>query len=323
MRILLVGGTGIISAAVARAALARGIEVTLLNRGSSEVRPAPDGARVLHGDGRDQQAVEQAVGGERFDAVVDFVAFTASDAEGAVATWSGRTDQYVLISSASAYRTPPTWLPITEATTLANPFWEYSRNKIAAEEVVFGAFRRDGFPVTVVRPSHTYDEASSPTLGGWTDLARLLRGAPVVVHGDGTTQWTLTHARDVAEVLVGLLGEQRAVGEAFHITGDEAPTWDSIYRTLAAAAGTTARIVHVPSDTIARRLPDLGPGLLGDRAHSMVFDNARVRSLAPFPARPTTFAAGAREIVAWAQSHAPAPDPELDAAFDELVARFS
>lgn len=326
-RVLLVGGTGIISSATARAAVARGLDVTVLTRGVSDLRPLPDGVRVVHADGRDPSSVREALGDATYDAVVDFVAFTPEHVASAVELWRGRTGQYVFISSASAYLKPPTALPVTESTPLRNPWWQYSRDKIACEDLLLRAFRDEGFPVTVVRPSHTYDAASCPTLGGWTDLHRMLRGDPVVVHGDGTSLWTITHHTDVAAVLVGLLDHPRALGEAFHITGDEAPTWDAIYRELAAALGVEPRLVHVTSDAIAAAAPDLGPGLLGDRTHSMVFDNAKARALAPAPAAPVTFRQGARQIAAWFREQlASAPervaaDPELDAVFDALVAR--
>lgn len=322
LQVLFVGGTGIISSACAADAVARGIDLTVLNRGTSTLRPLPDGARVVHADGRDPADVRRALGDREFDAVVDFVAFTPEHVAADIDLWRGRTGQFVFISSASAYQTPPVRLPITESTPLRNPHWQYSRDKIAAEGVLLDAYRRDGFPVTIVRPSHTYDRTGSPTLGGWTDIDRMLRGAPVVVHGDGATVWTLTYSTDFAAVFTGILGHPASLGEAFHITGDEAPTWDAIYRTIGAAFGVEPQIVHVTSDRIAQVAPDLGPGLLGDRTNNAVFDNARVRALAPAPARPVLLRDGAAQLAAWHAAHPELvrTDAALDAVFDELVA---
>ncbi len=322
LRVLLVGGTGTISSACAAEAVARGIELTVLNRGQSARRPVPDGARAVVADGRDPADVRRALGDREFDAVVDFVAFTPEHVAADIDLWRGRTGQYVFISSASAYQTPPARLPITEATPLRNPYWQYSRDKIACEELLLAAYRDEGFPVTIVRPSHTYDRMGSPTLGGWTDVDRMLRGAPVVVHGDGATVWTLTHSTDFATVFTGLLGHPATRGEAFHITGDEALTWDEIYRTIGAALGVEPQIVHVTSDRIAQVAPDLGPSLLGDRTNNAVFDNARVRALAPAPVRPVLLRDGAAQMATWHAAHPELvrPDARVDAVFDELVA---
>ena len=322
--VLFIGGSGIISSACTRLAVERGLDLTVLNRGVSTIRPLPDGVRSLHADIRDPASVRDALRGREFDAVVDWVAFTPDHVRTDIDLFTGRTGQYVFISSASAYQTPPSRLPVRESTPLRNPFWEYSRNKIACEDLLVRAYRDDAFPATVVRPSHTYDKTLIPFDGGWTVVDRMRRGAEIVVHGDGTSLWTLTHHADFATGLVPLLGHPRTLGEAFHITSDDVLTWDQIARALAAAAGTEARIVHVPSDAIAAVDPEWGAGLLGDKAHSMVFDNSAVRSVVP-DFRPTiTFEQGAREIVAWYDED-PARqqvDPRIDAVMDGLVERF-
>ena len=320
MRVLFVGGTGVISSACSRLAVERGVDLTLLSRGQSG-RPAPDGARVLRADIRDAASVRAALGSRTFDAVVDWVAFSPEHVEADLDLFRGRTGQYVLIGSASAYQTPPAALPITEETPLNNPFWAYSRAKIASEDRLFRAFHDEGFPATVVRPSHTYDETALPMHGGYTAVDRMRRGLPVVVHGDGTSVWTLTHSRDFARGLVGLLGHAEAVGEAFHVTSDEWLTWDQIHGAVARAAGVEApRLVHVPSETIAAFDARWGESLLGDKAHSMMFDNAKVRRLVPDVSPAIPFARGAEEIIAWHDA-----DPtrrRVDHAVDRLMDRL-
>ncbi|MET4591162.1 NAD-dependent epimerase/dehydratase family protein [Arthrobacter sp. 754] len=306
--ILFIGGTGVISAAAADRAVALGHRLTVLNRGQSSGRPVQEGAEVLHADVRDPAAVREVLGGREFDAVADFIAFTPDQARASMDLFRGRTGQYVFISSASAYQKPPTLLPILESTPLKNPFWQYSRNKIACEDLLFEAYRSEDFPVTVVRPSHTYDRTRIAMLGGWTDIHRMRTGEPVVVHGDGTSLWTVTHSRDFAKAFVGLLGRPQAVGESYTITSDEFLPWNQIYRLFARAAGVPEpELVHVASETIAAQnagqIPELGPGLLGDRSHSVVFDNAKIKSLVPGYAASIPFADGAREIVQWHDAH--------------------
>lgn len=324
LRVLFIGGNGIISSASSALAVQRGYDLTLLNRGRSTVRPAIEGVRRLTGDADDAASVAAAVGDETFDVVVDFRAFTPEQVARDIELFEGRCRQYVFISSASAYQKPVARLPITESTPLRNPFWQYSRDKIACEDLLVAAYRERGFPATIVRPSHTYDGTSVPVLGGWTAIDRMRRGRPVVVPGDGTSLWTLTNTRDFAVAFVGLLGNDRAVGEAFHITSDEVLTWDRITADLARAAGAEFRPVHVASEAIARELPEHGPGLVGDKAHSVIFDNAKVKALVPEYRAIIPFWRGAQEIVTW---HDEDPsrrvvDPQLDAAFDRLVERY-
>lgn len=298
MKVLFIGGTGTISYASSQLALERGFELTLLNRGTS-ARPVPQGARVIHADIRDESAVAAALSGQHFDAVVAFVGFLPEHASTDIRLFSGMTDQYVFISSASAYQTPPQRLPVTEETPLSNPAWQYSRDKIACEEVLMKAYREQGFPVTIVRPSHTYDQPYLPIHGGWTVIDRMQRGIPVIVHGDGTSLWTLTHATDIAKGLVGLLGQPDAVGEAFNITSDEWLTWNQIYEITAAAFGLEAELVHVPSDLIAAYDPEWGDSLLGDKAHSFILDNSKIKRFVPDFVCTTSFAQGVLGVRDW------------------------
>ncbi len=324
LAVLFIGGTGVISSACVERALATGADVTVLNRGTTSHRPLPDGVRQVQADVRDAASVRSAVGTAEFDVVVDWVAFTPDHVRDDVELFRGRTGQLVLISSASAYQTPAARLPIRESTPLRNPFWQYSRDKIACEDLLVTAYRDRGFPATIVRPSHTYDRTLVPFDAGWTFVERMRRGQEVVVHGDGSSLWTLTHHADFARGFVPLLGDPRTLGEAFPITSDEAPTWDAIAHALARAAGTEARIVHVPSDAIAAVDPDWGASLLGDKTHSAVFDNSKLRSVVPDFVATIPFEQGAREIVAW-HDEDPARrvvDPHHDRLMDELVERF-
>jgi nucleoside-diphosphate-sugar epimerase len=323
LKVLFIGGSGIISSACSQLAVDRGVDLYLLNRGSTGLRPVPDAATVLRGDIRDAAGAKAALGDRTFDAVVDWVAFTPEHVQADLDLFRGRTQQYVFISSASAYQTPPERVPVTESTPLRNPFWQYSRDKIACEDLLQRAYREDGFPATVVRPSHTYDRTAVPFDGGWTAVARMRAGKPVVVHGDGTSLWTLTHHTDFARGFVPLLGHPRTLGEAFHITSDDVLTWNQIARSLATAAGVEARLVHVASDAIAAADAEWGAGLLGDKAHSMIFDNAKLRSVVPDYRATIPFEQGAREIVEWydADPSRQQVDARLDAVMDALAAR--
>ncbi|GAB2572124.1 SDR family oxidoreductase [Microlunatus antarcticus] len=322
MKALLIGGTGIISSECSRLAVERGWELTVLNRGLESSRPPIEGAEVLVGDATDPASVRAAIGSRTFDTVATFRAFTPEQVQADVELFAGRTGQYVFISSASAYSKPVVRLPITESTPLRNPFWRYSRDKIACEDLLVAAYREQDFPATIVRPSHTYDPTLIPLDGGWTMIDRMRRGKPVVVHGDGTSFWTLTHSRDFAKGFVPLLGDPRTLGDAVHITSDEHLTWDAVAQGLATAAGTTADIVHVGSERLGRALPEWKDGIVGDKAHSLIFDNAKIKSIVPDFVATTTWAQGAREIVEWYDAHPEQQvvDTELDQKLDELVA---
>ena len=321
MKVLFIGGTGIISSACTQLAAEGGVELYVLNRGRSW-RPIPDSVTRLMGDIRDTESARRAIGDLEFDVVVDWVAFTPEHIETDLGLFQGRTGQFIFISSASAYQTPPTSLPVTESTILDNPIWQYSRDKIACEERLVRAYRENRFPFTIVRPSHTYDCSLPPPRGGWTAVDRMRRGEPVVVHGDGSSVWTLTHHRDFAKGLVGLLGREDAIGESFHITSDEWLTWDRISQILAQAAGTTAEIVHVPSEIIHRYDRTWGESLLGDKAHSKIFDNSKIKRFVPDFKATIPFSRGAEEIVTWYDTDPSRKiiDEELDRTMTRIIA---
>ena len=319
MKALFIGGTGNISSACSQLALERGVELYLLNRGQS-LRPLPEGARVLNADIRDPNAVREALGSMRFDVVADFIAFTPQHIETDLQLFRGRIGQYFFISSASAYQTPPATLPVTEAAILDNPVWQYSRDKAACEERLLRAYREEKFPFTVVRPSHTYSAVYVPVHGNWTTIDRMLRGLPVIVHGDGTSLWTLTHSSDFAKGFVGLMGNSHAIGEVYHITSDEWLTWNQIHEILASAAGVQPELVHVPSDLIAVYDPIWGESLLGDKAHSFILDNSKIKRVVPDFVCTTPFSRGAEEIIAWHRA-----DParqQVDENFNAICERI-
>lgn len=320
MKVLFIGGTGIISSACAQLAVDQGHDLTILNRGVTD-RPMPRGVTHLSADIHDQTAAAEALGNNTYDVVVDWVVYAPQHIELDIALFAGRTAQYIFISSASAYQRPAP-APITEDMPLANPFWEYSRQKIACEQALMRAHQASGFPGTIVRPTHTYDQRQIPFHERWTLIDRLRRGAPIVVHGDGTSLWTLTHHRDFAVGFNGLFGRPEAIGQAYHITSDEWLTWDEIANTLGAAAGATPQIVHVPSETINRFDADWGAGLLGDKAHTTIFNNAKIKKLVPEFSPSIPFAAGAREIMAWYDAHPERQvvNPVTDALLDKIIA---
>ncbi|MFO7370047.1 MAG: NAD-dependent epimerase/dehydratase family protein [Bacteroidales bacterium] len=321
MKVLFIGGTGIISSACSELAVSRGIELYHLNRGKSAAVRKIEGVKTIHADIRNTGEARQALKGHQFDAVVDFIAFIPEHIATGINLFSGITKQYVFISSASAYQTPPAKLPVTEDTPLDNPFWEYSRNKIACENLLKEENSRSGFPFTIVRPSHTYDKTLVPIEGGYTALHRMKQELPVVVHGDGTSIWTLTHHRDFAVGLVGLLGNQKALGEAFHITSDEWLSWNSIFLALASAMNVQPRLIHIPSEIIAKYDRETGDSLLGDKAHSMIFDNSKIRKAVPEFNPRIPFSEGAKEIVKWHEEHAGRlkTDDRINHFMDQLV----
>ncbi len=322
MRVLFIGGTGIISSGCAKRLVERSdVSLSFMLRGQSS-RAVPKGVEVIRGDVRDPASVRAALGDKKFDSVVNWVTFTPAHVQADIDFFRGRTGQYVFISSASAYQTPPARLPVTESTPLKNPFWQYSRDKIACEELLVKAYREANFPATIVRPSHTYDVRSLPMQGNWTAIDRMRRGKPVVVHGDGTSLWVLTHHDDFAKGFNGLLGNPHTLGEAFHITSDELLSWNQIHELLAAAAGTEAKLVHVPSALIHRFDQHWGDGLLGDKTHSMIFDNSKIKSVVPEFSATIPYAQGAREIIAWYDADAARRtlDPEFDALTDRIIA---
>jgi nucleoside-diphosphate-sugar epimerase len=300
VKVLFIGGTGNISASVSRLAIKKGVDLYLLNRGQRQVEIA--GAHTIISDIHQPEAVRRALEGLHFDTVVNWIAFTADDIERDIALFEGQTKQYIFISSASAYQKPLTHPIITESTPLNNPFWEYSQNKIRCEERLLAAYRATGFPITIVRPSHTYDDRFPIAIGGWggyTLANRIINGRPIIVHGDGSSLWVVTHAADFAKGFVGLLGHPQAIGHAFHITSDEILTWNQIYGIIADALGAEADIVHIPSDFIAEIDPPLGAGLLGDKAWSVIFDNSKIKTFVPEFQATMPFHKGIRQTLTW------------------------
>ena len=298
MKVLFIGGTGTISSACSQLALEQGIDLYLFNRGLS-ARPVPKGAKVINGNIRDLASTRKALGDQHFDVVVNWVNYTLDQVETDFSLFQNRTSQYVFISSASAYQSPPSHQPVDESTILDNPYWQYSRDKIACEEFLVRVYRQEKFPITIVRPSHTYDCRLLPFEGGWTVVDRMLKGKQVIVHGDGASIWTLTHHQDFARGFNALLGNSKAIGETVQITSDEWLTWNQIFEAVASAAGVKADLVHVPSDLINAYDPEWGAGLLGDKTHSMMFDNAKIKRLAPGFFASIPFSVGAKEIVNW------------------------
>ncbi|MEI9948450.1 MAG: NAD-dependent epimerase/dehydratase family protein [Pseudomonadota bacterium] len=301
MKVLFVGGTGIISRACAELALARGMDVTLFNRGG---RALVVGARSIQGDIHDP-AILHLLRAQRWDAVVDFIAFKSDEIAERQALFGERTGQYVFISSASVYQKPASEYLITESTPLVNPYWDYARDKIACEDALLHAHRESAFPITIVRPSYTYDRTLIPlAVNAWgktfTAVDRMRRGLPVIVPGDGLTLWTMTHSSDFARGLVGLLGQRAALGHAFHITSDEVLSWNQIYQAVADAAGVDApKLVHLASEFIATGVPEAAGSLLGDKANCAVFDNSKIKRFVPEYRASKRFCDGIRESIAW------------------------
>lgn len=325
LKVLMIGGTGTISKPVAGLALKKGFEVTLLNRGNS---PVPEGMESLLADINHEAAVSRALEGRMFDVVAQFIGFTAGDGERDIRLFRGRTKQYIYISSASAYQKPVTDYRITESTPLVNPYWEYSRNKIEAEDRLFTAFRREGFPVTVVRPSHTYNGSKPPVCvhgarGSWQIMKRIMEDKPVIIPGDGSSLWTLTHSDDFARGFVGLMGNPHAIGHAYHITSDESMTWNQIYETIAQALGKPLNALHVSSDFLAGHSGpyDFEGELLGDKSSSVVFDNAKIKSAVPGFLCTVSMAEGLRRSVDYMLHHpeTQVEDPEFDRWCDLIV----
>lgn len=329
MKALFIGGTGTISSGITRL-LARTPEwqLFLLNRGN-RIDEVPEGVTTLVADISDEERVKQVLGDMQFDVVCDFIGFVPEQVERDIRLFSGRTKQYMYISSASAYQKPLSSPYITEGTPLSNPHWEYSRNKIACEELLMHHYRNEGFPVTIIRPSHTYCEREVPlavngTKGSWQVLKRMIEGKPVIIPGDGTTLWTVTHNSDFAKAFVGLMGNVHAVGEVFQVTGDENLTWNQIYQSVADALGVKLNACHVSSDFLAAvgRQFDFEGGLIGDKAHTVIFDNSKLKRAVPGFTATVRFDQGVRQVVAHILSHPECqqPDPEFDAWCDRVIA---
>lgn len=326
MKALFIGGTGTISTDVVALAQQRGWEITLLNRGSKKL---PEGMRSIIADIHDEKAVAKAIGEEHYDVVAQFIAYTAEDVERDIRLFRNKTKQYIFISSASTYQKPLADHRITESTPLVNPYWQYSRHKIEAEEVLLAAYRTEGFPVTIVRPSHTYNGTKPPVCvhgakGNWQILQRILDGKPVIIAGDGTSLWTLTHAADFAKGYVGLMANPHVIGNAFHITSDESMTWNQIYETIADALGKPLNALHVTSDFLAKHGGnyDFRGELLGDKATTVVFDNSKIKRLVPDFVCTVSMAEGLRQSVRYMLAHPEmqVADPEFDTWCDRVAA---
>ena len=330
MKILLIGGTGTISSAITRQLAASAHELWLLNRGTRKDE-VPANVRLLTADiNNDEEGVRQLLDGEQFDAVCEFIGFLPSQVERDIRLFTGRTRQYVYISSASAYNKPSRSHVISESTTLANPYWQYSRDKIACEELLLKAYREEGFPATIVRPSHTYCERSVPLSihgekGSWQVLKRMLDGKPVLVHGDGSSLWTLTWNEDFARGFIGLLGNPKAIGEAFQIMSDESLTWNQIYECVAKVLGVAFHPYYVSSAFLADTCPaeyDLRGNLLGDKAVTVVFDCSKLKRAVPGFCATTRFDEGVGRCVAYLLAHPElqVEDPAFDAWCDRVIA---
>jgi len=317
MKILFIGGSGNISAASVRLALSLGHEVSLLNRGNRDLAECGIfGAESIIADIKDEATTAKALQNQHFDAVANFIAFTPEDVERDVRLFNGKCAQYLFISSASAYQKPLANPYITESTPLKNPYWEYSRQKIASEDACTKAYRELDFPITIVRPSLTYETVIPMAIGSWNDFTivdRVRRGEPVLVHGDGSNLWTITHSEDFAKGFVGLLGNQYALGEAFHITSDELLTWNQIYDAMGIAAGVgPVEKVHVPSTYIAKLYPSMEGGLLGDKAVSAIFDNSKIKRAVPHYQATISFQTGIRRTIKWFDA-----DPKRQVILDQ------
>lgn len=325
MKALFIGGTGVISTSISRLLVAQGWDLTLLNRGN-RANDVP-GAKQLILDVNDEAAVAKAIEHEHYDAVCDFIAFVPAQAERDIRLFKGKTDQFMFISSASAYQKPLAHPVIRESTPLSNPYWEYSRNKIAIEELLIREYRQSGFPITIVRPSHTFSWRSLPVAihgdkGPWQVLKRMREGKKVIMPGDGSSLWAVMNSEDFAPAFVGLMSNIHAIGQAVQITGEELLTWNQIMESIARAAGGEYRPCYVPTDVLMQtKKYDFTGALLGDKSNTVIFDNSLLHRLVPTFQQRRTFDQCARESVAYFLSHPEmqTEDPDFDAFSDALA----
>jgi nucleoside-diphosphate-sugar epimerase len=328
MKILFIGGTGIISSAVSQMAVDRGIDLYLLNRGQSK-EFVPSDAKVIRSDIRDRISSTKLLKLHDFDVVVNWIAYIPQHVEADIEFFRGRVKQYIFISSASAYQKPPNdWL-ITESTPLANPYWQYSRDKIACEERLMSEYREKNFPITIVRPTFTYGVRMIPAAINsfnkpWTLIDRIRKGKKIIIHGDGSSLWTMTHNTDFAKGFLGLLGNVQSIGHAFHITSDEALSWNQIYEAIASAAGTKMKPVYIPSDAICKFNPELTGTLLGDKTWCAIFDNSKIKRLVPNFAATVPFSQGIKYSVEWFEQESSrcAVDDQYNEFMDKLIAAY-
>lgn len=322
MKVLFIGGTGVLSGACSELAVSKGFDLYHLNRGTG-LRTI-QGVKTIYADIRDEEQTKIALENHNFDIVVNFIAYEPAHIQQDIDMFRGKIKQYIFISSASAYQMPE-YLPVTEETALDNPYWEYSRKKIACENLLKKEYSESSFPYTIIRPSHTYDKTKIPAIGGYTVLHRMLKGLPVILPGDGTSIWTLTYHADFAVGLVGLLGNIKAIHECFHITSSEWLTWNNIYETFASELGVKAQIVHIPSDIIRLYNKEIGDGLLGDKAHSMIFDNSKIRRFVPEFQPKVRFKEGVKEIVKYYKENTLQleVDKTIDDFMNKIISDFS
>lgn len=329
MKVLFIGGTGTISTAISNVLAKRGDELYLINRGNSNDR-VPDNVKIIIADINNEADVAEKISGMSFDVVCDFIGFVPAQLERDYRLFNGKTKQFMYISSASAYHKPVRDYRISEGTTLANPYWEYSRNKIACEEYLMKMYRENGFPITIIRPSHTYCETSVPlgvhgNNGSWQVLKRMLDGKPVIIHGDGTSLWTITYNEDFAKAFVGLMGNPHAIGEAFHITSDESVTWNQIYKIIADCLGVELKPYYVSSDFLdAVSDYDFKGGLIGDKANTVVFDNTKVKNAVPGFTATIRAEEGIRRTVEYILAHKECQqeDEEFDKWCDKVIEKL-
>ncbi|MBC8063144.1 MAG: SDR family oxidoreductase [Clostridiaceae bacterium] len=317
MKALFIGGTGTISTAISKLAVEKGWELYLLNRGNN-ISKVPEGARVITADINDELSVSELIKDMKFDVIADFIAFETSQIQRDIRLFSNKTKQFIFISSASAYQKPLSHYKITESTPLANPYWQYSRNKIACEERLMEEYRENNFPITIIRPSHTYSEGSIPLAvhgekGAWQVIDRIMKGKPVIIHGDGSSLWTITHNSDFAKAFVGIMGNQAAIGEAIHITSDEALTWNKIYDCIGLALDMEVKKLHVTTDFLVECQADFEGGLIGDKANTVVFDNSKIKRLVPDFVATVRFDQGIKLSIEYMLTH-----PELQIADEEF-----
>jgi nucleoside-diphosphate-sugar epimerase len=328
MKVLFIGGTGTISTAVTQLAVERGIDLYLLNRGQSR-KMIPSDVKVIKGDIRDRKSASKLLKLHDFDVVVNWVAYIPTHVEADIEFFRGKVGQYIFISSASAYQKPPTHWLITESTPLTNPYWQYSRDKIACEDRLMAEYRDNGFPITIVRPSLTYGVTMIPAeinswQKPWTIVDRMRKGKKIIIHGDGLTLWTMTHNTDFAKGFLGLMGNVQAIGNAVHITSDEALTWNQIYQAIADAAGVKHKPVYIPSDFITKIDPEQTGTLLGDKSCCAVFDNTKIKRLVPDFVATVPFARGVRRSVEWfeADEERCVVDDDYNKFMDRTIAAY-
>lgn len=324
MKALFIGGTGTISTSISKLAVEKGWELYLLNRGT-KTSSAPKGAKVLTADINNELLVSELIKDMKFDVVVDFVAFETPQIQRDIRLFSKKTKQFIFISSASAYQKPLSYYKITESTPLVNPYWQYSRDKIACEETLMEEYRKENFPVTIIRPSHTYSDRSIPLAvqgknGAWQVIDRIMKGKPVIIQGDGSSLWTITHSSDFAKAFLGIMGNSAAIGEAIHITSEEAITWNKIYDCIGEALNIAVKKVHMSSDFLVKCQADFEGGLIGDKANSVVFDNSKIKRLVPDYVATVRFDQGIKHSIEYILSH-----PELqiaDVEFDNFCEKI-